>query len=206
MNQTPEQWDGLVRRLNQGGCPVLPDHSYKVCPVGLLIEKIPGVSSNSIFDLNLGGTGYALELTVRNQASRPIDILGYQIQAPWGTPQLALLPAPKKSSDRYPHYCFPDPGPYYDGEFCINRYFARRKSRLQPAEQFEGVLVASSEAPIPLEIPHLARVIVTFKIFDTRQNVFSAQFRMLVDRRELVARERRNPRLAPSQSAAKVAA
>ena len=33
MNHTPEQWDGLVRRLNDGGCPVLRDHGYKISPV-----------------------------------------------------------------------------------------------------------------------------------------------------------------------------
>jgi hypothetical protein len=60
------------------------------------------------------------------------------------------------------------------------------------------VLVASSEESIPLEISHLARIIVTLKIFDTRQNVFSAQFRMVVDRRELIAREKRKQTLAPS--------
>jgi hypothetical protein len=149
MNQTPEQFDGLVRRLNEGGCPVLADHSYKITPVGLVIEKIPGLSFSSIFDVKQGGAGYAIEMSLRNEATRPIDIVGWQVQTPWGIPKLALLPAPKRSSNWYPHYCFPEPGPYFDGDFCINRYFARRKSRLQPGESIEGVIVASSEDPIP---------------------------------------------------------
>jgi hypothetical protein len=199
MNQTPEQWDGLVRRLNDGGCPVLPDHSYKICPVGLAIEKMPGTSFNSIFDLKQGGTGYAIELTLRNEAIRPIDIVGYQIKTPWGIPMLSLLPAPRKSSERFPHYSFPNPGPYYDGNFVINRYFARRKSRLQPGEQIEGVLVASSEEPIPLEIPHLARIIASLFVFDSRRNAFAAQFRLPVNRRALIAREKKNQAMVPSQ-------
>ena len=84
MKQTPEQWAGLVRRLNDGGCPVLPDHGYKVSPVGLVIEKIPCMSFSSIFDLQQGGTGFAIELTLRNEAPRPINIVGYQIRTPWG--------------------------------------------------------------------------------------------------------------------------
>ena len=166
MKQTPEQWAGLVRRLNDGGCPVLPDHGYKVSPVGLAIEKIPCTSFSSIFDLQQGGTGFAIELTLRNEAPRPINIVGYQIRTPWGIPMLSLLPAPKRSSARYPHYCFPEPGPYYEGDWVINRYFARRKSQLQPGEQIEGVLVASSEEMIPLDIPHLARIVVTLYVFD----------------------------------------
>ena len=197
MNQTPEQFDSLMRRLNEGGCPVLADHSYKINPVGLLIEKIPGMSFNTIFDLKQGGTGYAIELTLRNETIRSIDIVGWQIRTPWGVPTLSLLPAPKKSSNRYPLYCFPEPGPYFEGDFCINRYFARRKSRLQPGEKIEGVLVASCEDPIPLEIPHLARIIVTLKVFDSRQNAFCAQFRVPVNRRELIAREKRNASVAP---------
>jgi len=199
MKQTPEQWAGLVRRLNDGGCPVLPDHGYKVSPLGLVIEEIPGTSFSSIFDLKQGGTGFAIELTLRNEATRPINIVGYQIKTPWGSPPLSLLPAPKKSSERYPHYCFPEPGPYYEGDFVINRYFARRKSQMQPGEQIEGVLVASSEEPMPQEILHLARIIVTLHVFDSRQNAYSKQFQLPVNRRELIAREK--PALAVASSA-----
>jgi hypothetical protein len=122
-----------------------------------------------------------------------------QIQTPWGVPKLSLLPAPRKSAPHYPHYRFPDYGPYYDEEFVINRVFARRKSRLNPGDKIKGVLVASSEELIPLEIPHFARVIVTLVVFDTRGNAFSAQFRLPVDRRALIARERRNQGMASSQ-------
>jgi hypothetical protein len=123
--------------------------------------------------------------------------VGWQLETPWGTPRLTLLPAPTKSSNRYPHYCFPEPGPYFDGDFVINRYFARRKSRLQPGDSIEGVLVASSQDPIPLGTRHLARIIATLKVFDSRGNMFSAQFRMVVDRHELMAREKRNPAAQP---------
>jgi hypothetical protein len=198
MKQTPEQWAGLVRRLNEGGCPVLSDHGCKISPVGLVIEKIPGTSFNSIFDLKQGGTGYALELTLRNEATHAIDVVGYQITTPWGTPMLSLLPAPRKSSVKHPHYSFPEPGPYYDGGFCVNRYFARRRSRLQPGEAIEGVLVASSEEPIPQDIPHLAGIIVMLVVFDSRQNAYSAQFQLLVSRRELIARKKVRPAMASS--------
>ena len=199
MQQTPEQWAGLVRRLNDGGCPVLANHGYRVFPVGLAIEKIPGTSFGSIFDLKQGGTGFAIELSLRNEATCPINIVGYQIKPPWGIPMLSLLPAPRRSSAQYPHYAFPEPGPYFDGNFCINRYFARRTSRLQPSEQIEGVLVASSEEMIPLDIPHLARIIVTLFIFDSRQNEYSAQFQLSVNRRELIARRKPSAAMASSE-------
>jgi hypothetical protein len=189
MNYTSEQWDALMRRLNDGGCPVLHNHGYKIAPTGLSIEKMPGMSLSQIFTLALGGTGYAIELMLRNEANRPIDIQGFQIKTPWGIPKVALLPAPKKSSARYPHYCFPEPGPYYEREFVLNRFFARRKSRLNPGEELEGVLVASSEEMIPFDVAHLARIIATLVMFDWRGNAFSAQFRLPVIRWEVTACE-----------------
>jgi hypothetical protein len=188
MKQTPEEWDGLVRRLNRGGCPVLSDHGYKISPVGLAIEKIPGTSYNSVFDLKQGGTGFGIECTLRNDASRPIDLVGFQIQTPWGTPPLSLVPPAPRSSAWYGLYRFPEPGPYYEGDWVINRYFALRKNRLQPDQEIEGVLVTSSVEPIPLDIPHLARIIVTLSVFDSRRNTYSTQFRLPVDRRARVAR------------------
>jgi hypothetical protein len=161
---------------------------------------------SSMFDLKQGGTGYAIECTLRNGPSRPIDIAGYQIRTPWGVPPLSLLPAPKKSSERYPLYCFPDPGPYYEGEWVINRYFARRKTRLQPLQEVEGVLVASSEEPIPRDIAHMARIILTLCIFDSRGNAFSGQFRVPVDRRERIAREKMKQTMASSELSAALAA
>jgi hypothetical protein len=198
-NYTPEQWDALLRRLNDGGCPVLRDHGYKISPAGLAIEKIPGMNFSTIFDLTHGGTGYAIELVLRNELDRPIDVQGYKIKTPWGMPKLSLLPPPKKSSAKYPHYSFPDPGPYYDGDFVVNRIFARRKSRLNPGDEIEGVLVASSEEMIPLEIPHLALVTMTLSVFDTRRNSFSAQLRLHVDRRELIARDPKKQGMAHPQ-------
>jgi hypothetical protein len=198
-NHTPEQCESLVRRLNDGGCPVLRDHGYKISPVGLAIEQIPGISCNQVFDLAQGGTGFTIELVLRNELDRPIDIQGYQLKTPWGVPKLSLLPAPRKSSERYPHYSFPGPGNYYDGSYVINPFFARRKSRLIPGEPIEGLLVASSEDLIPPEFPNLARIIATLFVFDTRRNPFSAQFSLVVDRRELIARERREQGMASSQ-------
>jgi hypothetical protein len=186
---TKEQLAGLFVRLNDGGCPVQRDHGYKISPMFLSIEKIPGLGCNEMFDLRQGGTGCAIEFLLLNKADWPIDIQGCQIEAPGGVPKLSLLPAPRKSAPHYPHYRFPDYGPYYDQEWVVNPFFARRKSRLNPGDKIEGVLVASSKELIPLEIPHLARVTVTLVVFDTRGNAFSAQFRLPVDRRALIARQ-----------------
>lgn len=189
MKQTPEQRDALRRLLTDAGCPVLRDPGYKIAPIGLVIEIIPGMSFSSIFELAQGGTGYAIEFVLRNEAKRPIDIEGFQIRMSWGIPKVSLLPPPVRSSPKYPHYSFPEPGPYYDADWILNRFFARRKSRLNPNQELEGVLVASSAERIPVEIQHLARVIATLVIFDSRQNSFSTRFKLPVIRDQFVGRE-----------------
>jgi hypothetical protein len=185
---TTEQENALVRRLNGGGCPVLRDNGYKICPVGLAIESIPGPTFNRIFPLAHGGTGYYFDLVLRNETDHPITIRGFQIETPWGVPRISLLPAPKKSSDKYPHYCFPEPGPYYDGEYVLNPLFARH-GQVMPGEEIEGGLVASSEERIPADIAHLAAIFVTLTIFDSGRNGFSGRLGLRVYRDEVVARE-----------------
>ena len=59
--------------------------------------------------------------------------------------------------------------------------------------------MTSSEDPIPQDIPHLARIIVTLVVLDSRQNAYSAQFRLPVDRRELSARGKPRPAMISSE-------
>jgi hypothetical protein len=196
---TPEQWEGLLRRLKNGGCPVRQDHGYKMPPLGLAIEKVPGISFSQIFDLQAGGTGYAIEFVLRNELDRPIDVQGFQIRTPWGIPRVSLLPAPRKSSCVYPHYILPDRSRYFEAGFVLNPIFARQNTRLKPREEVEGVLVALDEAPIPTEIQNLERVMLTLVIFDSRGNSYSEPFSMQVDRSALHFRELAKERWARKQ-------
>jgi hypothetical protein len=195
---TPELWEGMFRRLNAGGCPVLGDHGCRVFPVGLMIGKNPAMNFNRIFDLVEGGTGYELELFLWNELDRPIDIQGYRIELPWGTPKLSLLRAPKKSSPYFGNYVFPD-GDYHDASYVLNPMFARRKSRLNADQQVDGMLVAVGEESIPAEIPDNDRAPVTLTIFDTQGNKYQAQLVARVARHALRVREWRRQRMLEMQ-------
>jgi hypothetical protein len=196
---TPEMWEGMFRRLNAVGCPVLRDHGYRVFPVGLMIGKNPAMNFNRIFDLVEGGTGYELEFFLWNELDRPIDIQGYRIELPWGTPKLSLLRASNKSSSYYGNYVFPD-GEYHDASYVLNPLFVRRKSRLNAGQEVDGMLVAVDEESIPAEIPDDHRAPVTLTIFDTRGNKYQAQLVARVDRRALRVRERQRQRMQSIRS------
>ena len=186
--RTREQHEGLLRRLNELGCPVEPNHDPK--PYGLEIEKIPGLTLNKIFDLESGGTGCVIEFLLRNLLTRPIFIRGVAVDVPWARfSRRSLLPAPHKTSPIYGNYQFAG-GDYFDAECVLNRFFARSRSRLDPGDELHGVLLATDERPIPNEYPHLGAIWVELSIFDSRGNTFSERFGLRVDRSALPRRER----------------
>jgi hypothetical protein len=187
---TEEQWKVLNRRLRQGGCPVLEDHGYEMPPIGLVIEVRPLNILNQVCDLADGGACYVIEFALHNVLDRPLDVQGFQLVVPWGTPQLSVLAAPRKSSFSWPHYILPDGSRYFDAGYMLNPIFARQKTRLEPDEKVQGLLVALDEGSIPEEIADCTHIPVTLSVFDSRKNRYSAQTGLWVDRSALRARKR----------------
>ena len=185
MKYTSEQEDALVRRLNDGGCPVLRDDGYKIRPVGLAIESIPGATFNRIFPLACGGTGYYFDVVLRNETDHPITIWGFQIKTPWGVPRDPSCPR-RKNHPKGTRSIVSRSRAYCEGEYALNPFFARHKSLL-PGDEIEGSLLASSGEGIPAEIAHLAAILLTLTIFDSNRNEFSGQFGLRVHRPEVVA-------------------
>ncbi len=183
---TPEEWEGLFRRLNDAGCPVQKDHAYRVAPVGLVIEEPLSWSQSRVFARRDGSTGFALEFLLWNELDRRIYIQGCQIWPPWGALRLSLLPPAGKSSQRNCSYQFPgDREPYDEGGTVLNSIFARQKSWLNPNDEVEGVLLAVDELPIPCEFRDNARVTVGLHIFDSLGNRYEHDFKVKVDRSAL---------------------
>ena len=77
--------------LNDGGCPVLRDHGYKIRPAGLAIKSIPSLNFNRMFTLAHGGTGYYFDAVLRNENDHPITLWGFQIN-PFFARHKSLLP------------------------------------------------------------------------------------------------------------------
>lgn len=195
---TPEELSALYRCLIEGGCPVQQQHGYKITPTGLVVEQVPEMFVNTIFDLADGGTGYLLELLIRNELDRSTYIHGFQIETPWGRARIALLPDSSKSVPRYYDYTFPGGTLGFDRSLVINSIFSGH-GRLNPGDEIEGLLLGVDEEPLPDEYPDNGRVVVKLSIFDERGNRFTSKFRLCVDRSALRARERKKEILASLQ-------
>jgi hypothetical protein len=186
-----EQQLNLAHLLNRAGCPVQMDTGFHAPPTGLVIEQVPEVGLNTVFDLANGGTGFVLDVLIKNERHDPVWLEGFQIESPWGHVVTSLVAAPKKWDARYPYYCFPDDsGPAFDGTIVVNRFFTTRR-RLNRNDEICGLLMALNTDSIPDEVEHNARALVTFSVFDRRGTRFSKNFRLAVDRTERMIPERK---------------
>jgi hypothetical protein len=182
--------DNLAHLLIQGGCPVQIDTGFRVPPSGLLIEQVPEVGLNMIFDLANGGTGFLLDIHIKNERHDPVWLDGFQIEDAWGRVTKSLVAAPSKSDMKYPYYSYPDSTLAFDGEIVVNRFFTTRR-RLIRKDEICGLLMALSTDSIPNEVEQNARVVVTFSVFDRRGTPFSKNFLLAVDRTERMIQERK---------------
>jgi hypothetical protein len=186
-----EQQLNLAHLLNRSGCPVQTDTGFQAPPTGLLIEQVPEVGLNTVFDLANGGTGFLLDILVKSKRPDAIWLDGFQIEDPWGHVTKSLIAAPRKSDARYPYYCFPDDsGPAFDAGIVVNRFFTTRR-RLNGNDEICGLLMALDSESIPVEVEHNARVPVMFSVFDRRGTRFSKTFKLAVDRTERMIQERK---------------
>jgi hypothetical protein len=136
-----EQQLNLAHLLNRAGCPVQTDTGFQAPPTGLLIEQVPEVGLNTVFDLANGGTGFVLDILIKNERHDAIWLDGFQIEGPWGHVTKSLIAAPRKSDGRYPYYCFPnDSGPAFEGAIVVNRFFTTRR-RLDGKDEICGLLI-----------------------------------------------------------------
>ena len=184
---TTEEWAGLARRLNDGGCPVQVEDTFKVNPIGLALEQNPS-PGNSVFALDNGWTGYMLDMFVTNELSRPIRISGFQIKTPWGGTVVSLLPRP--TNPRQDYYRFPHSTLGFDQSVVINRFFSGT-GRLNPGDVAQGLLLCVDETLIPDEYPEHGRTAVELSVFDGHGNRFASEFRLCVDRSATISREHR---------------
>jgi hypothetical protein len=190
-NRKKEQQSDLAHLLNRCGCPVQTDTGFQAPPTGLLIEQVPEVGLNTVFDLANGGTGFLLDILVKSKRPDAIWLDGFQIEDPWGHVTKSLIAAPRKSDARYPYYCFPDDsGPAFDGEIVVNRFFTTRR-RLNGNDEICGLLMALDSESIPEEVAHNTRVPVMFSVFDRRGTRFSKTFQLAVGRTERMIQERK---------------
>jgi hypothetical protein len=190
MKRLKEQQDDLAHLLIQGGCPVQIDTGFHASPSGLLIEQVPELGLNAVFDLVNGGTGFLLDILVKNERHDPVWLDGCQIEDPWGHVTKSLVAAPSKSDVKYPYYCYVDSTLAFDGEIVVNRFFSTRR-RLNQNAEICGLLMALSTDSIPDEVEHNARVCVTLSVFDRRGTRFSKNFRLAVDRTERMIQARK---------------
>ena len=181
-----EEKSRLALYLNQNGCPVQLESS----PVTLVVEQVPTVGINMVFDLNDGRSGFMLDALISSRLKRPTRIKGVQIKTPWGGSGISLLPGDPRYRARGGFYLIPGTGLGFPGSEVLNRLLSG-KCRLNAGEEIEGVIMAIDAQGSPDDVSDNDRIVVELSIFDGPGDRFSSQFTLCVNRSAVRARPRK---------------
>ena len=180
-----EEKSRLALYLNQNGCPV----QLKSSSPGLVVEQVPTVGMNMVFDLMGGQTGYLLNALITSRLKRPAHVKRIQLKTPWGVSRIALLQGDLRCRAWGGFYLFPGTGLGFPESEVLNRLLSGRY-RLNAGEEVEGLIMAIDAERIPDDVCDNGRIVVELSIFDGPGNQFSAQFKLCVDRSAVRARQR----------------
>jgi hypothetical protein len=180
-----EEKSKLALYLNENGCPVQLESN----PPGLVVEQVPTVGMNMVFDLMGGRTGYLLNALITSRLKRPAHVKRIQLNTPWGVSRIALLQGDLRCRAWGGFYLFPGTGLGFPESEVLNRLLSGRY-RLNAGEEVEGLIMAIDAERIPDDVCDNGRIVVELSIFDGPGNQFSAQFKLCVDRSAVRARQR----------------
>ena len=180
-----EEKSKLALYLNENGCPVQLESN----PPGLVVEQVPTVGMNMVFDLMGGRTGYLLNALITSRLKRPAHVKRIQLKTPWGVSRIALLQGDLRCRAWGGFYLFPGTGLGFPESEVLNRLLSGRY-RLNAGEEVEGLIMAIDAERIPDDVCDNGRIVVELSIFDGPGNQFSAQFKLCVDRSAVRARQR----------------
>lgn len=159
-----------VRRLRKSSRGIV------VCQTGYFFE-------NEVAELDCGGTGLSVSVGIENPSHTVITIDQYWLELPWT--QLSWLEEPPK---KHYGYQMPDPLRYpYARELVLN-HRVRRKGKIYPGDLVEGVLLGTSNEPIPAEYADRQQLRTRLWVFDTRGNSYTCRVLIAVSRTKQVKR------------------
>jgi hypothetical protein len=150
----------LVQQILELGVPtdvpradlVLVASQSNIC-----IKQISGIAETSVFDLDVGGTGYmaSLSLTVLRE---PFAIAAFEIAFPWTRRPVIWLSDPAASNGPRNNYRFPGrDSPEYPRDVVIN-HRADAQRNLSRGRCIEGLLLGYGLDSIPDHFQHGGQV------------------------------------------------
>ncbi len=180
----------LAECLIKLGCPLDLSHGYRDTPAGLKLEQNPSVGTNLVLDLWGGGSGYVLDMRVISELNLPMRVRDIKLRTDWGAREISLLADPCHIGPEYEYYEFPGESLGFSRDVVVNNFLSG-KAVLKPHDRIEGLLLAVDEKPIPDDYPEHGRTTVELSIFDYRGNMFTASFKVCVDRGNTFIKRRR---------------
>ena len=188
----------LVQRMLQLGIPsdlTSADLIASSPPPKIRIECTGGVSETSAFDLDPGGTGYILSLSV-TILRKPFAIAAFGLALPWMRTRVIWLSDPADGNGPHNTYQFPGRHPLeFPRDVAIN-HRANAQRNLGPGRCIEGLLLGYGLDSIPDRFKHGGHVVGRVSIVDQFSEDHSVEISFWIDRspRSAAANRVRTPR------------
>jgi hypothetical protein len=174
----------VVQQMLQLGIPMdvtRADLIASAPPPKIRIECIGGISETSAFDLDPGGTGYILSLSLA-VLRKPFAIAAFNLELPWMRKPVIWLSDPAEGDGPRNTYQFPGRHPLeFPRDVAINHH-ANAQRNLPPGKCIEGLLLGYGLDSIPDRIKHGGHAVGRVSITDQFGEDHSAEISFCIDR------------------------
>ena len=144
------------------------------------------VADNCVFDLQFGGAGYILSVTIRNESDRVVWLHEIRLEYPWDELQFRWLEYPVSKRPREYTYDFRLYEPISFAPETVLNHRIGRKGKLLPGDDFEGLLLGIGQSPIPNAYSNRQSIQSRLSIFDERATRYDLDVRLIVNRNQPV--------------------
>jgi hypothetical protein len=185
---------GLVRQMHQLSVPTDvtakdlrgPDSQSKI-----RIDVVGGISETTAFDLDPGGTGYILSLSL-TVLRKPFAIAAFDLALPWMRTPVIWLSDPADGDGPRNTYQFPGRhSPEFPRDVAIN-HRASAQRNLSPGKCIEGLLLGFGFDPIPDYFQHGGDVVGSLVVIDQFGERHSADISFWIDRSAKMSSKKRS--------------
>lgn len=149
---------------------------------GLSVHQSGWILDSEIFDLDSGGAGCMLNVTITNHSSRFIRLLAFRLEMPWLDADFRWIEPPWRKTPR--GHTYDVPGSRLVGiepEEVLNHQVGA-KGILLPGVSLDGLLLGVFGRPMPKGYRDRTRLPPRLSIFDTNENEYSTSINALASR------------------------
>jgi hypothetical protein len=163
---------------------------------GLKMRQTGAEFQSSAFDLNAGGTGYMVNISITITHSE-FAIADITLELPWADTGVSLLEDPRQSGAQFDRYSFPGDETLSFERMVVMNHAVNEGRPLRRGQTMEGLLLWFGWKPIPDEFVQGVFVPASLVVFDQLYTSYPLEVDLWIDRSAKGARDKRKRKSRP---------